>query len=42
MMIWTGNCDDALILLFCGKDSLEMKVEIGCLKDIDVDDISIT
>ena len=42
MMIWTGNCDDGLILLFCGQDSLEMKVEIGCLKGIDVDGISIT
>ena len=42
MMIWTGNCDDYLILLFGGKDSLEMKVEIGCLKGIDVDGISIT
>ena len=42
MIIWTGNCDDGLILLFCGQDSLEMKVEIGCLKGIDVDGISIT
>ena len=31
-----------MILLFGGKDSLEMKVEIGCLKGIDVDGISIT
>ena len=42
MMIWTGNCDDGLILLFGGKDSPEMMDEVDCLRIIDVDDISIT
>ena len=42
MMIWTGNCDDGLILLFGGKDSIEMMNEIGCLEIIDVGRISIT
>ena len=42
MMIWTANCDDGLNLLFGGKDSLKDMVEIGCLKGIDVERISIT
>ena len=42
MMIWTGNCDDGLILLFGGKDSPEMMDEVDCLRIIDVDGISIT
>ena len=42
MVFWTGNCDDGLILLFGGKDSREMMDEIGCLKGIDADGISIT
>ena len=42
MMIWTGNCDDGLILLFGGKDLFRMMDEVDCLKVIDVDSISIT
>ena len=42
MMFGTGNRDDDLILLICGKDSPEMMDEVDCLKGIDVECISIT